>query len=149
MEGRSCETPGCDQPAKLQCPTCIKLGIQVLGSLAIMGPICESLYREKERESGKVMERKQGLQEILNSECREAFSVISSASRLTGTYTRSFSCLIRNRSFAILPTTPELQALHKLAKGNTASQSSKKGGGLINPWPGYNFTGKLRPAAQV
>ena len=44
------------------------------------------------------MERKQGLQEILNSECREAFSVISSASRLTGTYTRSFSCLIRNLS---------------------------------------------------
>ena len=30
MEGRSCETPGCEQPAKLQCPTCIKLGIQVL-----------------------------------------------------------------------------------------------------------------------
>ena len=156
MEGRSCETPGCDQPAKLQCPTCIKLGIQVLRSLAIMGPlpICESSYREKERESEKVMERKQGLQEILNSECREAFSVISSASRLTGTYTRSFSCLIRNlsvinRSFAILPTIPELQALHKLAKGNTASQSSKKGGGLINPWPGYNFTGRLRPAAQV
>ena len=28
MEGKSCETPGCDQPAKLQCPTCIKLGIQ-------------------------------------------------------------------------------------------------------------------------
>ena len=100
MEGRSCETPGCDQPAKLQCPTCIKLGIQVLRSLAIMGPlpICESSYREKERESEKVMERKQGLQEILNSECREAFSVISSASRLTGTYTRSFSCLIRNLS---------------------------------------------------
>ena len=98
MEGRSCETPGCDQPAKLQCPTCIKLGIQVLRSLAIMGPICASADREKERESGKVMERKQGLQEILNSECREAFSVISSASRLTGTYTRSFSCLIGNLS---------------------------------------------------
>ena len=98
MEGRSCETPGCDQPAKLQCPTCIKLGIQVLRSLAIMGPICASADREKERESKKVMERKQGLQEILNSECREAFSVISSASRLTGTYTRSFSCLIRNLS---------------------------------------------------
>ena len=30
MEGRSCETPGCEQPAKLQCPTCIKLGIQVI-----------------------------------------------------------------------------------------------------------------------
>ena len=29
MEGRSCETPGCELPAKLQCPTCIKLGIQV------------------------------------------------------------------------------------------------------------------------
>ena len=25
---RTCESPGCQQPAKLQCPTCIKLGIQ-------------------------------------------------------------------------------------------------------------------------
>ena len=41
------------------------------------------------------------------------------------------------------------QALHKLAKTDSASQSSKKGGGLLNPWPGYNFTGRLRPAAQV
>ena len=24
---RTCESPGCEQPAKLQCPTCIKLGI--------------------------------------------------------------------------------------------------------------------------
>lgn len=24
-----CESPGCDKPAKLQCPTCIKLNIQV------------------------------------------------------------------------------------------------------------------------
>lgn len=28
MEGRSCETPGCGEPARLQCPTCIKLNIQ-------------------------------------------------------------------------------------------------------------------------
>ena len=26
-EGKQCETPGCDNDAKLQCPTCIKLGI--------------------------------------------------------------------------------------------------------------------------
>ena len=25
---RTCESPGCNQPAKLQCPNCIKLGIQ-------------------------------------------------------------------------------------------------------------------------
>jgi hypothetical protein len=24
-----------------------------------------------------------------------------------------------------------------------ASQSSKKGAGLFNPWPGYNFTGEM------
>ena len=29
MEGKVCESPGCEQPAKLQCPTCIKLNIQV------------------------------------------------------------------------------------------------------------------------
>ena len=28
MEGKVCGSPGCDQPAKLQCPTCIKLNIQ-------------------------------------------------------------------------------------------------------------------------
>jgi len=38
--------------------------------------------------------------------------------------------------------------LHKLAKSDVASQSSKKGTGLFNPWPGYKFTGRLRPAAQ-
>ncbi len=27
--GNSCETPGCDKEAKLQCPTCIKLDIKV------------------------------------------------------------------------------------------------------------------------
>ena len=37
--------------------------------------------------------------------------------------------------------------LHKLAKSDFSSQSSKKAG-LFNPWPGYNFTGKLRPASQ-
>nr|XP_006008341.1 PREDICTED: methionine aminopeptidase 1 [Latimeria chalumnae]XP_006008342.1 PREDICTED: methionine aminopeptidase 1 [Latimeria chalumnae]XP_006008343.1 PREDICTED: methionine aminopeptidase 1 [Latimeria chalumnae] len=28
VESRVCETEGCDSEAKLQCPTCIKLGIQ-------------------------------------------------------------------------------------------------------------------------
>eukprot|EP00744_Colponema_vietnamica_P013542 GILI01018972.1.p1 GENE.GILI01018972.1~~GILI01018972.1.p1 ORF type:complete len:173 (-),score=39.21 GILI01018972.1:109-582(-) len=27
MEGRSCSTEGCSNPASLQCPTCVKLGI--------------------------------------------------------------------------------------------------------------------------
>jgi hypothetical protein len=30
MAMKSCETPGCDKEARLQCPTCIKLQIQVL-----------------------------------------------------------------------------------------------------------------------
>lgn len=85
MEGRSCETPGCEQPAKLQCPTCIKLNIQ-------------------------------------------------------GSYFCTQECFKANWDLH--------KALHKLAKTDTASQSSKKGGGLFNPWPGYNFTGRLRPAAQ-
>jgi len=85
MEGRSCETPGCGLPAKLQCPTCIKLNIQ-------------------------------------------------------GSFFCSQQCFKGNWDLH--------KALHKLAKTDTASQSSKKGGGLFNPWPGYNFTGRLRPAAQ-
>ena len=39
------------------------------------------------------------------------------------------------------------KALHKLAKGGPASQNSKPGK-TFNPWPGYVFTGKLRPAEQ-
>ena len=40
------------------------------------------------------------------------------------------------------------KALHKLAKSSNASQSSKPTK-QFNPWPGYMFTGKLRPAMQV
>ena len=40
------------------------------------------------------------------------------------------------------------KALHKLAKSSHASQSSKPSK-QFNPWPGYMFTGKLRPAMQV
>jgi hypothetical protein len=37
-ESRVCETPGCNSAAKLQCPTCIKLGIQ--GSYFCSQVIC-------------------------------------------------------------------------------------------------------------
>jgi hypothetical protein len=36
-----CETPGCNSAAKLQCPTCIKLGIQ--GSYFCSQVICTSM----------------------------------------------------------------------------------------------------------
>lgn len=39
------------------------------------------------------------------------------------------------------------KALHKLAKNSNASQSSKPTK-QYNPWPGYLFTGRLRPAQQ-
>jgi len=39
--GRVCETPGCNSAAKLQCPTCIKLGIQ--GSYFCSQVICTSM----------------------------------------------------------------------------------------------------------
>jgi hypothetical protein len=38
---RVCETPGCNSAAKLQCPTCIKLGIQ--GSYFCSQVICTSM----------------------------------------------------------------------------------------------------------
>jgi len=80
-----CESPSCEKPAKLQCPTCIKLNIQ--GSF------------------------------FCNQECF-----------------KSNWELHKN--------------LHKLAKTDVASQSSKKGSGLFNPWPNFKFTGRLRPAGQ-
>jgi len=86
MEGKSCESPGCDQAAKLQCPTCIKLNIQ-------------------------------------------------------GSFFCTQDCFKSNWNLH--------KNLHKLAKSDNASQSSKASKmGLFNPWPGYNFTGKLRPAEQ-
>jgi len=85
MEGKCCESPGCEKPAKLQCPTCIKLNIQ-------------------------------------------------------GSFFCSQECFKSNWDLH--------KNLHKLAKSDVASQSSKKGSGLFNPWPGYKFTGRLRPAAQ-
>ena len=36
------------------------------------------------------------------------------------------------------------KALHKLAKVNVTGNCSKPNR-IINPWPGYTFTGKLRP----
>jgi hypothetical protein len=38
---RVCETPGCNSAAKLQCPTCIKLGIQ--GSYFCSQVICTGM----------------------------------------------------------------------------------------------------------
>lgn len=38
---RVCETPGCNSAAKLQCPTCIKLGIQ--GSYFCSQVICNAM----------------------------------------------------------------------------------------------------------
>lgn len=80
--GRTCETPGCDKEARLQCPTCIKLQIQ--GSF------------------------------FCSQEC------------FTGSWDLH-------------------KALHKLAKGGNPSSCSKPNRSY-NPWPGYVFTGKLRPA---
>ena len=83
MDSKSCETPGCDSRANLQCPTCIKLKIE-------------------------------------------------------GSFFCSQSCFKGNWDLH--------KALHKLAKGGIPSQSSKRK--QFNPWPGYVFTGKLRPAEQ-
>lgn len=35
VSDKTCETPGCDKEARLQCPTCIKLNIKV--SLILKG----------------------------------------------------------------------------------------------------------------
>lgn len=79
-----CETPGCENEAKLQCPNCIKLKIQ-------------------------------------------------------GSFFCSQTCFKGSWELH--------KALHKLAKGGSASQSSKHPS-IHNPWPGYIFTGRLRPAEQ-
>ena len=81
MEDNSCETPGCDKQAKLQCPTCIKLQIQ-------------------------------------------------------GSFFCSQDCFKGNWDLH--------KALHKLVKGNPGANCSKPNR-AFNPWPGYKFTGKLRP----
>lgn len=79
---RKCESPGCENNAKLQCPTCIKLGIQ--GSF------------------------------FCSQDCFK-----------TNWKTHKF--------------------IHSLAKG----EGSEKKDDSYNPWPYYNFTGKLRPFPQT
>ncbi|KAJ8938856.1 hypothetical protein NQ318_019917 [Aromia moschata] len=39
----SCETPGCTNNAKLQCPTCIKLGIQASCCTSVNEVICHGI----------------------------------------------------------------------------------------------------------
>ncbi|XP_013139063.1 PREDICTED: methionine aminopeptidase 1 isoform X1 [Papilio polytes] len=73
-----CESPGCKSIAQLQCPTCIKLGIQ--GSF-----FCNQDCFKKSWKSHKI--------------------------------------------------------IHSLAKGESTDGSNVE----YNPWPSYNFTGKLRP----
>jgi methionyl aminopeptidase len=79
-EARICETPGCENGAKLQCPTCIKLGIE-------------------------------------------------------GSYFCSQECFKGNWD--------SHKALHKKAK--QINSISTPNIGSYNPWPGYRYTGTLRP----
>ncbi|KAJ8670675.1 hypothetical protein QAD02_001934 [Eretmocerus hayati] len=75
-----CETPGCKAPASLQCPTCLKIGIQ--GSYFCTQDCFKSSWKTH-------------------------------------------------------------KVLHQLAKGDNKNES-----GEYNPWPYYQFTGKLRPAPK-
>uniref|UniRef100_T1IS65 Methionine aminopeptidase n=1 Tax=Strigamia maritima TaxID=126957 RepID=T1IS65_STRMM len=77
MENRTCETLGCENPAKLQCPTCIQLGIQ------------ESFF--------------------CSQECFKGY----------------WSCH---------------KLLHKKAKDDKVNEEES-----VMVWPGYKFSGKLRP----
>jgi len=81
---RKCETEGCDSLAKLQCPTCVKLGIE--GSF-----FCS----------------------------QECFKSSWSTHKLL---------------HKTIPTGPTVHM------GNGVSNEK-----VYNPWPGYSFTGKLRP----
>lgn len=76
---RHCETVGCDKEARLQCPTCIKLGIE------------GSFFCSQECFKGSWNEHKQ---------------------------------------------------LHRTVKDKSSEKDEKS---AYNPWPGFSFTGKLRP----
>ncbi|ESO89064.1 hypothetical protein LOTGIDRAFT_228994 [Lottia gigantea] len=76
LESRNCETPGCSSQAKLQCPTCIKLGI--IGSYFCSQECFKGVWGEHKK-------------------------------------------------------------VHKKAKHDSDSTDN------YNPWPGYRFSGKLRP----
>ena len=101
---RTCETPGCDKEARLQCPTCIKLKIKV--SYKTWFVFCKHLQPS-----------------LYNSS--------------QGSFFCSQECFTGSWDLH--------KALHKLAKGTNPSSCSKPNRSY-NPWPGYIFTGKLRPA---
>ncbi|XP_074608474.1 methionine aminopeptidase 1-like isoform X1 [Acropora palmata] len=83
MWQRTCESPGCSQPAKLRCPTCIKLGIH--GSFFC----AQDCFKESWNEHKKI---------------------------------------------------------HKSAREAGAKIENSKA--AFNPWPGYKFSGELRPWPQ-
>lgn len=80
---QTCESPGCGQPAKLRCPTCIKLGIH--GSFFC----AQDCFKESWNEHKKI---------------------------------------------------------HKSAREAAKIENSKEA--AFNPWPGYKFSGELRPWPQ-
>ena len=122
-----CESPGCDKPAKLQCPTCIKLNIQVSHIITF----CLDTYIKLMTSS---------LHSIVPFFCDWDYkgilpSIFEKNKCLQGSYFCNQDCFKSNWDLH--------KNLHKLAKSGVASQSSKKGSGLFNPWPTFNFTGQL------
>ncbi len=109
VEARICETSTCSAPAKLQCPTCIKLGI-VEGSFfcsQVLYFFCTSL--------NDIFLR------ILEFEVFKIYIWI-----MQECFKSSWS---------------EHKAAHKQAKNAVQSEQQI----ITNPWPGYKFSGDLRP----
>ena len=105
MSMKTCETPGCEKEARLQCPTCIKLQIKVICGLQVVSPKIKYFH----------------------------------VNCFQGSFFCSQECFLGSWDLH--------KALHKLAKSGNPSSCSKPNRSY-NPWPGYVFTGKLRPAEQ-
>lgn len=110
VTARICETSTCSAPAKLQCPTCIKLGI-VEGSF-----FC--------------------------SQVNAVNFVIWT--HVWHTWLISYSTLICFASCqeCFKSSWSEHKVTHKQAKSAISSVDQQT---LTNPWPGYKFSGELRP----
>ncbi|CAG5974886.1 unnamed protein product [Menidia menidia] len=118
---RECETEGCGRDAKLQCPTCIKLGVQ--GSF-----FCS----QEEKHEG---EGRNCVENDINTDPWPGY-------RYTGKLRPHYPLECFKGSWA------SHKLLHKKAK-----EEKHEGEGRncvendinTDPWPGYRYTGKLRP----
>ncbi|KAF2984380.1 hypothetical protein EK904_000768 [Melospiza melodia maxima] len=122
---RVCETAGCSSEAKLQCPTCLKLGIQ--GSYFCSQSL-KIFYPDLDRSTEELLRDRNGYSQIEVDVSGEG----------------SVKSMIFSRKYSKKWPRWRERVEDEKAKREVSSWSLE-GDVNTNPWSGYRYTGKLRP----